>query len=258
MPIATCVSCGSRRKVSKTGHLCSPCISRRKSAGGSRVKGTAKREAGRKGGKKATGSLKRKAGRLSACIQHGRPLPPPVQRGEDGAVCVATQLDALVKYELQHSAKGELALELYAGAGRIAASARKLGFGAIAFEIEGGGWFDLMNTEVRNYIYSLIDKDIVAGVWLGTTCTTWSAALAGEPGTACGRLRSVEFPLGLPGLSPDLLAKAKAGNRDAAFTARVIAACSRSGVPVILENPAGSLGKRHSCGRCLHRGHVAG
>jgi hypothetical protein len=111
---------------------------------------------------------------------------------------------------------------------------KQWGFAVLSFEIRRGPQYDLSRKCVIDFINSLFVSHKIAGVFLGTPCTTWSIA-AGPAG------RSREHIWGLPDLSPARALRVREGNQQARLTARWISMCINSSFPVMLENPHTSL-----------------
>ena len=111
----------------------------------------------------------------------------------------------------------------------------------LSFEIRAGPQFDLLNPRVEKIITGWITSGCVAGVWLGTPCSSFSRARHGPEGSAWGPIRSVARVWGLPNLSHRDQAKIRLGNACAKFSCRVIALCNSLHVPVMLENPRTSM-----------------
>ena len=103
-------------------------------------------------------------------------------------------------------------LELYAGSGGVSRALRSCGWGCLGFELGNGAPFDLLNPTVRSVVRGWILGGSVAGVFLGTPCSSWSLARRGPPGSHWGPLRSKERPMGLENLSEADLKKVAVGN----------------------------------------------
>ena len=125
-------------------------------------------------------------------------------------------------------------VELFCGKGCITAALKADGFAAVGFDISRGAHENHLVHEFFEVLHGWVTAGCVAGIWLGTPCTTWSQALR-RP------LRSRRHPMGLPGLSPGEQARLDVGNATFKFTCKVIRLAMRWKVAVYLENPAGSL-----------------
>jgi len=86
-----------------------------------------------------------------------------------------------------------------------------------------------------NRLCSRIRKKEFSAVCIATACTSFSLAQNWN-----GKHRSLEQPLGLPGLTGKKLDSVRLGNALARATAKVIAAPDAAGIPWLLENPSAS------------------
>ena len=125
-------------------------------------------------------------------------------------------------------------LEIFSGASCVAAKLRHKKFPCIAFEPTKSSLFDLTHPAVIQTICAWIRHDLVAGIWLGTPCKTWSVAC--KP--AC---RSLEHIWGLPDLPAHRIPGLELGNKTLRSTCTFIRCCIRAKVPIILENPQSSM-----------------
>ena len=132
-------------------------------------------------------------------------------------------------------------VELYAGSGGVSCQLRALGYGAIAFEINHGEHFDLLNRTVNQILRGWISGGVVRGMHLGTPCGSWSRARRGPAGSAWAPIRSSEHIWGLPNLAQHDAQKVKVGNRTLRQSCQAIASCVKLGIPVSIENPVNSL-----------------
>ena len=132
-------------------------------------------------------------------------------------------------------------LELYAGKKVVTRAIKRLGFACLAFEIDDGLEFNLINPIVHRLILGWLSSGCIAGVFLGTQCSSWSRARRGPIGTAWGPLRSLAHIAGLPGLAPGCQKKVDIGNQQVKFTAHIIRSCIRYNIPCMLENPLTSM-----------------
>ena len=127
-----------------------------------------------------------------------------------------------------------LFLELFGGCGRVAASAQAMGYGALSLDINASPLENHLTPAFLNRILGWISGGVIAGVWLGTPCSTWTRALRAP-------LRTEQYPDGRPDLSPDQCSKLDIGNKSFLFSLQIIRACLRYGVGVMIENPQTSL-----------------
>ena len=132
-------------------------------------------------------------------------------------------------------------LELFGGKGHVAAAWRHQGFATIVFEIELGDQFDLCRSATIKLIEGWLSSHCVAGLWLGTPCTTWSRARRGPPDSAWCAIRSSKHILGFEGLRLRDLEKVRLGNLTAKVSARLIRRCIALHIPCGLENPLTSM-----------------
>ena len=125
-------------------------------------------------------------------------------------------------------------VELFCGKGCISAALEGDGFAAVGFDIRRGAHENHLVQEFFEVLHGWITSGCIAGIWLGTPCTTWGQALR-RP------LRSRRHPMGLPGLSPSERARLDVGNATFKFSCKVIRLAVQWKVATYLENPAGSL-----------------
>ncbi|CAE8737419.1 unnamed protein product [Polarella glacialis] len=133
-------------------------------------------------------------------------------------------------------------LELFAGTCRLSQTAADCGIQAESWEIARSQHEDIMTTVNTASLYARLRAGSFCGIWLGVTCGSWTTARRGNPDYSGWPppLRSPEYIWGLPNLSPADVLRVKAGNRTACWAARFFAAAAKLGVPVCIENPAGS------------------
>ena len=129
-------------------------------------------------------------------------------------------------------------LHLFSGkrrAGDLSEFLRALGWATCAVDTEQKPSTDLLDHHIRQLILKNIAMDMFDAVHLGTPCSTFSE-LRQRPGGP-RPLRSVEKIRGLDDLRPGEKKALKEGNAHADFSADVIAACQRAGIPFMMENP---------------------
>jgi hypothetical protein len=139
------------------------------------------------------------------------------------------------------NSKRQVFLELYAGHKGITCSLRAAGYASLGFEIEEGPEFDLLRPATNALIAGWIKSGIVRGLWMGTTCKSWSRARRGPPGSGWAPIRSNAHIWGIPNLVDKNLSKVRDGNATLRQTCEVIRVCLAHGVPVMLENPISSM-----------------
>ena len=125
-------------------------------------------------------------------------------------------------------------LELFGGCGRVAASAQAMGYAALSLDINASPLENHLTPAFVNRILGWISSGVVAGVWLGTPCSTWTRALRVP-------LRTEMHPDGRPDLTREQASKLDIGNKSFLFSLQIIRACLRYNVGVMIENPQTSL-----------------
>ena len=138
-------------------------------------------------------------------------------------------------------AKRLVFLEVFSGSGGLSAAIRRRGCAALSLDIRLGRECDITKKHVLSLIEGWLSGGCVAGLWLGTPCSSWSRARRGPPGSNWCCIRSREFPNGMPNLRPADVARIALGNATMLASARLIRAARRSKTPCFLENPSGSL-----------------
>ena len=144
---------------------------------------------------------------------------------------------------------GPLLFEVFAGTGRTAAAWRALGGRAKTFEINDDPAEDVLRPRVSKMIFEKVRRRVLAGLFLGMPCSTWSMARRGPldwrerlaKGERCwpGPLRG-DFGKklwGLPGMTPGDQLKVRTANNILRWCLKILHACRKFGVPAALENP---------------------
>ena len=127
---------------------------------------------------------------------------------------------------------------LFAGkrrTGDLSEFLRALGWATCAVDTEQKPSTDLLDHHVRQLILEDIALDMFDAIHLGTPCSTFSE-LRQRPGGP-RPLRSFERIQGLDNLRPSEKKALKEGNAHADFSADVLLACRRAGIPFTMENP---------------------
>lgn len=140
---------------------------------------------------------------------------------------------------MQKAPKNSLFLELFSGkAGMSRAMKHRLSrrFSVVSIDIINNGEHDLAKKSFQRFILHLIHSQQVAGVWLGTPCTSWSRARRND-GHGPPPLRSDAQLWGLRNLTAEDQARVDLGNKLARFSFKVFQDCVLFDVPVALENP---------------------
>ena len=151
------------------------------------------------------------------------------------------KLKSLMRSELLRSgSNSQVFLDLFSGTGGVSQFIRSTNRGAVSIDLSIDPDFDLNNKHIRNLIFGWISSGCIAGVFLGTPCSSWSRARHGPIGSSWGPLRSRKHILGFPNLRLNDNLKLKNGNAHMRFSAAIIKLCLECQLPCMLENPSGS------------------
>ena len=131
-------------------------------------------------------------------------------------------------------------LEIFAGSGQLSLAMRRLGYAAVAIDVDNGDWQDVLRPGVRDVLRGWCSSHAAAAVWIGMPCSSWSVARRGPPSSTWCALRSREHVEGLPGLRDVDQQKVILGNRLRDFTAWLVRLCVDMSIPVFVENPVSS------------------
>jgi hypothetical protein len=155
---------------------------------------------------------------------------------------VAGLLLAELRQALQRSSHPQICVELFSGSGGIARRWRHLGYGTIEFDLRKGPQYDLTSPAVLNVLQGWITSGVIACVWIGVPCSTWSLARRGKAGRPGGPIRTIEFIYGLPPnqLRPQDVCKLLVGNSTMRCCARIARLCNLNFIPAMMENPNSS------------------
>ena len=133
---------------------------------------------------------------------------------------------------------GSAALEVFSGSGRLSQAWRRqmTSRGIVVFELDirREAASDLTLRRVQKTVRRWVTRGLVAALWLGTPCTSFSRARERGPG---GAIRSQLFPCGLPEVSQKDKEKIRVGNILVRFSTSIFEEARRRGIPVALENP---------------------
>lgn len=143
---------------------------------------------------------------------------------------------------LQQAAESSLFLEIFSGSGNLSRAVAACFHGnltVVPIDLCHGNEHDLEKRSIQHFVLAAIRTGKVAGVWLGTPCTSWSRARQLD-GRGPGPLRSDNQLRGLANLSVADQARVRTGNVLADFSALIFETCEKMGIPVCLENPATS------------------
>ena len=120
---------------------------------------------------------------------------------------------------------------LYSGSRAVAKAAVAAGFAwSLTFDWQHGPGQNLLDFALQAQLLGAIELGTFAAVGLSPSCPTFSLS-------ACPAYRSLEFPEGLPGLSPSQASRVVQGNSHVAFVVRVVRKVLGLGVPFWLDNP---------------------
>jgi hypothetical protein len=131
------------------------------------------------------------------------------------------------------------ALELFSGCARMSRALARAGVDTEAWDIADDAALDLTRPDIRRRIYHRLRSGRVVFVWLGTPCTSFSAARKHD-GLGPAPLRDDDHPAGLPNLSRSDQEKVNLGNRLLDVSINIMQTCVDLKIPCILENPASS------------------
>ena len=93
-------------------------------------------------------------------------------------------------------------LELFSGKGGLSAALRRRGRACVEADICHGTHFDISNPIVKKTLAMWVRTGIVEALLMGTPCESMSRARRAPPWSWMPhRLRSNDFPAGLPNLS---------------------------------------------------------
>ena len=71
-------------------------------------------------------------------------------------------------------------LDLYGGAGGVAANLKALGYGVFIFELANGSQYDLTRPKILQLIEGWMKSYVVIGIMCATPCGSWSQARRGN------------------------------------------------------------------------------
>ena len=98
----------------------------------------------------------------------------------------------------RRNGRRQVMLECFTGTGRLSSAIERSGWGCVRVELFGANPIDMCHATPLERILGWISSRLVAGVWLGTPCSSWSAARHDIDGAGP---RSSEHIYGKPGLS---------------------------------------------------------
>ena len=135
------------------------------------------------------------------------------------------------------------AVELMAGARRMAHAFANAGSWAVSFEIADAPRQDVLNTRNRRWLQSLVKTGYCRMVWVGLGCASWSLArrnVSGKPGFPPPLRDPGQYIWGLPNLSEADRERVKAGSKQLRWAVSLFTPLAANNVPCIIENPLSS------------------
>ena len=134
-------------------------------------------------------------------------------------------------------------VECFAGTARLSNAVARCGIHAESYEISRDSVFEnCMSKNVCSRILSEISTSLICCLWLGMICFSWTRARRGNPDYSGWPppLRDSLNIYGRPNLNLRDQARVKLGNDSLFFCCKLIRACIKMGVSIVLENPASS------------------
>ena len=126
-------------------------------------------------------------------------------------------------------------VDVYSGSGGIGKSLQRAGdFGCAQVDARNNSALDATRPEAQKVLLGNIAMHRIRGLWIAFPCTTWCQA-------AHGTYRSIEHLWGKPDLPFHLQQRLQLGSATFLTTLKLVRAATKHGIPIILENPAGSL-----------------
>ena len=117
----------------------------------------------------------------------------------------------------------------------------------MSFEIDDGPELDLLRTATHRLILGWVRSGCIAGVFLGTQCSSWSRARHGPPESGWCTIRSNTHIYGLPNFKDGDKLKVDIGNEQLRLSCHIIRTCCTHNVPCMLENPLTSMMWKAPC-----------
>ena len=138
-------------------------------------------------------------------------------------------------------AKAGVFLEVFCGSGRMLAAWRlrfKSQREAFELDFRHDAQSDLLLRRVRQLVRGWVRGRLIVATWIATPCHSLSRARNRPNGPP--PLRTRQYPLGLPGLSPNDQIKVERGNILATFSFSLFLLARSLNIPVVIENPSTS------------------
>lgn len=139
------------------------------------------------------------------------------------------------------TSKSGVFLEVFSGSGRMSSAWRmlfKAQHAAFELDISHSPECDLLLRRVRQLVRGWVRSRLILAIWIATPCHSLSRARNRPNGPP--PLRTRQYPLGLPGLSPNDQLKVERGNTLATFSFSLFLLARSLNVPVVIENPSTS------------------
>ena len=132
-------------------------------------------------------------------------------------------------------------LHIFAGSGRLSHYIAAGGQPVISVDTMFGDHFNILNDDVFKLLVSWVQSHLVAGIWCGTPCSTFSRSRRAPAWSQMPRaLRSSCHIGGLPDLQASDRLKVVQGNLMASRAATLLRMCRMRGLPGAEENPFSS------------------
>ena len=122
--------------------------------------------------------------------------------------------------------------DIFSGVGLVARACRNMGAAAREWDLRHGSDFDICDRRVQLELKRKMHSGIIYACMFAPPCSSFSQAMDGS----C-KVRSPEFPWGLPGLSEKHQCKVDVGNNCLRAVLQLIGACIKLDIPWILEQP---------------------
>jgi len=132
-------------------------------------------------------------------------------------------------------------LEVFSGSGRMSSAWRllfKTQYAAFELDINHDACSDMLLRRVRRLVRGWVRGRLIIGIWIATPCNSMSRARNRPNGPP--PLRTRQYPLGLPALSPNDQLKVERGNTLATFSFSLFLLARSLNIPVVIENPSTS------------------
>jgi hypothetical protein len=143
---------------------------------------------------------------------------------------------------VKHPVSQKHFVEKFAGSAILSHTCAQNNIRSMSFEITRNALEDVACERVFHNFRLLLEKNLVAMLWLGITCASWSRARRGNPNYTGYppplRGDSSELIWGVSGLNEKDQTRVDLGNKLALKTVRYVKLCMQFGVPCVIENPA--------------------